>query len=120
MTRSIVFRRIVGIVAVALAIGAIAGPAPARSFNVNSKGTLVLQPSPSTSLAAQPASDASSIDWGYVAIGSSVIALALIAVGAVTTGRRRSREGRPQRSPESEALDASNQTHTHNHLARHE
>lgn len=98
----------------ALALGAIAGPAPARTFNVNSNGSLVQQPAPITSLAADPASDASSIDPGYVAIGSSVIALALIGVGAVATRRRRSREGRPQRSPESEALDASNQTHTHN------
>jgi hypothetical protein len=98
MTRTIVFRRIVGIVAVALALGAIAGPASARTFDFNSNGSLVQQPAPSTSAAAAPASGGSSIDWGYVAIGSSVVALAVIGVGAVATGRRRSREDRPQRA----------------------
>jgi hypothetical protein len=98
MTRTIVFRRIVGIVAVALALGAIAGPASARYFDFNSNGSLVLQPPPSTSAAAHPAPGGSSIDWGYVAIGSSVVALALIGVGAVATSRRRSREDRPQRA----------------------
>jgi len=98
MTRTIVFRRIVGIVAVALTLGAIAGPASARTFDFNSNGSLVQQPAPSTSPPAAPASGGSSIDWGYVAIGSSVVALALIGVGAVATGRRRSRKDRPQRA----------------------
>jgi hypothetical protein len=90
MTRTTVFRRIVGIVAVALALGAIAGPASARTFDVNANGSLVYGPAPSASAAAAPASSGSSIDWGYVAIGSSVVALALIGVGAVAAGRRRS------------------------------
>jgi hypothetical protein len=98
MTRTIVFRRIVGIVAVALTLGAIAGPASARTFDFNSNGSLVLQPAPTTSAAAHPASGGSSIDWSYVAIGSSVVALALIGVGAVATGRRRSHKDRPQRA----------------------
>ncbi|HYB22909.1 MAG TPA: hypothetical protein VED41_03870 [Solirubrobacteraceae bacterium] len=103
MTRTIVFRRIVGIVAVALALGAIAGPASARTFDFNSNGALVEQPppsmpAPSTPIAAEPASGGSSINWGYVAIGSSVVALVLIGVGAVATGRRRSREDSPRRA----------------------
>jgi amino acid transporter len=98
MTRTVVFRQILGIFAVALALGVIAGPASARTFNFNSNGSVVQQPPPSTSAAANPTSGGSSIDWGYVAIGSGVAALALIGVGAVTTGRRRSREDRPQRA----------------------
>jgi amino acid transporter len=103
MTRIIVFRRIVGIVAVALTLGAIAGPASARTFDFNSNGSLVLQPAPTTSAAAhpavaRPASGGSSIDWSYVAIGSSVVALALIGVGAVATGVRRSHKDKPQRA----------------------
>jgi hypothetical protein len=98
MTRSIVFRRIVGIVTVALALGAIAGPASARTFDVNSDGSLVYGPVPSTPAAAAPASGGSSIDWGYVAIGSSAVALALIGVGASAAGRRRSHADRPQRA----------------------
>ncbi len=95
MTRTILFRRIVAIVAVTLALGAIAGPASARTFDFNSNGSLVQQ---SNSAGTAPASGGSSIEWGYIAIGSSAAALALIAVGAVTTGRRRSREDRPQRA----------------------
>ncbi len=98
MTRTILLRRIVGVVAVVLALGAIAGPASARNFYFNSNGALVQQPAPNTPAAAQPPSGGSSIDWGYVAIGSSAAALALIAVGAAATGRRRSREDRPQRA----------------------
>jgi hypothetical protein len=98
MTRTILFRRIVGVVAVVLALGAIAGPASARNFYFNSNGSLVLQPVPSTSAAAHPASGGSSIDWGYVAIGSSAAALALIAVGVAATGRRRARKDTPQRA----------------------
>ena len=102
--------------AVALALAEIAGPASARTFYFNSHGSLVQQPVLSTSAAAHPASGTSSIDWGYVAIGSSVVALVLIGVGALATGRRRSREGRPNRATELEALDASDHTRTHNHL----
>jgi hypothetical protein len=98
MTRTIVFRRIAGIAAVALAIGAIAGPASARTFDFNSNGSLVQQPSPSTSAPADTASGGSSIDWGYVAIGSNAAALVLIGVGAAATGRHRSPEDRSQRA----------------------
>ncbi|HLL91923.1 MAG TPA: hypothetical protein VK252_03210 [Solirubrobacteraceae bacterium] len=96
MTRSILFRRIVGVVAVTLAIGAtIAGPASARTFYFNSHGSLVQQPAPSTPAAAHPASGGSSIDWGYIAIGSSASALALIAVGAgLAVSQRRGRRTR--------------------------
>jgi hypothetical protein len=90
MTRSILFRRIVRVVAVALALGAIAGPASARTFDFNSNGSLVQQPAPSIYPGADAASGGS-IEWAYVAIGSSAAALALIGVGAVASGRRRSR-----------------------------
>jgi hypothetical protein len=93
MTRTIPFRRIVGVVvAVSLAMGAIAGPASARTFYFNSNGSLVEQ---SNSAGTVPASGGSSIDWGYVAIGSSALALALIAVGAgLAVSQRRGRRTR--------------------------
>ena len=84
--------------AVALALGAIAGPASGRTFDFDSNGSLAQQRAPSTAPAADPASSENSIDWGYVAIGSSVVALALIGVGAIVAGRRRSRTDRPQRA----------------------
>jgi hypothetical protein len=87
MTRSILFRRIIGVVAVTLATGAIAGPASARTFYFNSNGSLVQQPAPSTSPPADPASGGTGIEWGYVAIGSSSAALILIGIGAVASSR---------------------------------
>jgi hypothetical protein len=98
MTRSIVFRRILRIVAVALALGAVAGPASARPFDLDSNGSLGLVPPPSTAVAARPASSGSSIDWGDVAIGSSAAALVVIGVGALATGRRRSQKDSPKRT----------------------
>ena len=96
MTRTIVFRRIVGIVAVALALGAIAGPASARTFDFNPNGSLVQQPAPSTSSPGTNRSSAgNSIEWGYIAIGSSAAALALIAAGAgLAVSQRRGRRTR--------------------------
>ena len=98
MTRITVFRRILGIIAVALALGTTASPASARTFDFNSTGSLVQQSAPSTSPAANPASGGSGIEWGYIAIASSAVALALIAVGAAATARHRLREDRPQRA----------------------
>ena len=95
MTRTILSRLIVGIVAVTLALGAIAGPASARTFNFNSNGSLVQQP---TSPGTTTASGGSGVAWGYIAIGSSAAALVLIGVGAAATGRRRSRADRSQRA----------------------
>jgi hypothetical protein len=97
MTRTILFRRIVGLVAVALALGAIAGPASARTFGFNSHGSLVQQTAPSSSSATDAASGGG-IEWGYIAIGSSAIALALIGAGVAATGHRRSRKDSPQRA----------------------
>jgi hypothetical protein len=98
MIRTILFRRIVGVVAVALALGTIAGPASARTFDFNSNGSLVQQPAQSITPRTAPASGGSSIDWGYIAIGSSVAALVLIGVGgAVTIGRRRAQQDKPRR-----------------------
>ena len=93
MTRTIVFRRIVGIVAMALALGTIASPVSARTFDFSPNGSLAQQPAPSTSPEANPASGG--IGWGYIAIGSAT--LALIGVGAVASGHRRSPRDRPQR-----------------------
>jgi hypothetical protein len=87
MTRSILFRQIVGVIAVTLALGAIAGPASARTFYFNSNGSLIQQPAPSTSPPADPASGGTGIEWGYIAIGSSAAALILIGIGAVASGR---------------------------------
>jgi len=93
MTRTILFCRIVGVVvAVALTLGAIAGPASARTFYFNANGSLVEQ---SNSAGTVPASGGSSIEWGYIAIGSSAAALALIAVGAgLAVPQRRGRRTR--------------------------
>jgi hypothetical protein len=90
MTRTIVLRRIVGVVAVALTLGAIAGPASARTFYFNSHGSLVQQLAPSTSPPADPPSSGTGIEWGYIAIGSSSAALLLIGIGAVASGHTRS------------------------------
>jgi hypothetical protein len=70
-------------------IGAIAGPASARTFYFNSNGSLVEQ---SNSARTDPASGGSSIEWGYLAIGSSAAALILIGIGAVASGRHRSHQ----------------------------
>jgi MYXO-CTERM domain-containing protein len=98
MTRTIFFRRIVVVVAVALALGTIAGPVSARTFDFNSNGSLVQQPAPSASPGANPASSGTGIEWGYIAIGASAAALALIGVGAITTSRRRSHQDKPRRA----------------------
>jgi hypothetical protein len=98
MTCTTVFRRILGVVAVAFALGAIAGPASARTFDFNSNGSLVQQPAPSTSPGANAPSGGGGIEWSYVAIGSSAVALALIGVGAIAIGHRRSHQDRPQRA----------------------
>jgi hypothetical protein len=80
---------------VAPALGTIAGPASARTFDFNSNGSLVQQPAQSVTPETAPASGGSSIEWGYIAIGSSAVALALIGAGVATTSRRRSHD-RPQ------------------------
>ena len=98
MTRTIPFRRIVAVVVVALALGTIAGPASARTFDFNSHGSLVQQAAPSASPAANPGSGGTGIEWGYIAIGASAAALALIGVGAVTTSRRRAHQDKPRRA----------------------
>jgi hypothetical protein len=98
MIRTILCRRSVGVVAVALALGTTAGPASARPFDLNSNGSFVQTPPPSTAPVANPASGGSGVEWGYVAIGSSSATLALIGVGVVASGRRRSRQDRPQRA----------------------
>lgn len=98
MTRTILLRRIVGVVGVVLALAAAAGPASARTFDFNSNGSLVEQPAPIASPRANPATSGTGIEWGYVAIGASGAALVLIGVGAAAAGRRRSRGDRSQRA----------------------
>lgn len=88
MTRSTMFRRIVGIVAVALTVAIAAGPASARTFDFNSNGSLVQRSTSRSSLAAGP----SSFDWGYVAVGASAAGLILLTAGGIlAAGRRRQR-----------------------------
>jgi hypothetical protein len=100
MTRTNLFRRIVAVVAVALALGTIAGPASARTFDFNSHGSLVQQPAPSASQAANPASSGTGIEGGYIAIGASAAALVLTGIcGTVMTGRRRAQQDKAPRAP---------------------
>ena len=88
MTRTTVFRRIVGIVAVALTVAIAAGPASARTFDFDSNGSLVQRSTSRSSLAAGP----SSFEWGYVAVGASAAGLMLLAAGGIlAAGRRRQR-----------------------------
>ena len=99
MTRTTVLRRILAVVAVALALSTTAGPASARTFDFNSNGSLVQQPAQSISPATAPVSGGNSTEWGYVAIGSSAAALVLIGVGGtLTIGRRRAQQDKPQRA----------------------
>ncbi len=86
MTRTTVFRRIVGIVAVALTLAIAAGPASARTFDFNSNGSLIQGSTSRSSLTAGP----SSFDWGYVAVGASAVGLILLGAGGIlAAGRRR-------------------------------
>ena len=88
MTRTTVFRRIVGIVAVALTVAIAAGPACARSFDFNSNGPLVQRSTSRSSLAAGP----SSFEWGYVEVAASAAGLMLLGAGGIlAAGRRRQR-----------------------------
>lgn len=98
MTRATALRRIVAITAVALSAGTTAGPASAGTSDPNSRASLVQQGAPSISHANAPAP--SSIDWGYIAIGSSAVALMLTGVcAAVTTGRRHAQQDKARRIP---------------------
>jgi hypothetical protein len=100
MTRTILSRRIVVVVAIALALGTIAGPASARTFDFNSHGSLVQGPAESVLPAANPAfsGSGSGTPWGYIALGAGVAALVLIGVGAVMTSHRRSHQDEPRRA----------------------
>jgi MYXO-CTERM domain-containing protein len=105
MTRKILSRRFVRVLGVVLALATAAGPASARTFDLNSQCSLVHYPTPpgttttaTASARTTTASGHDGIEWGYIAIGSSAAALALIGVGAAATGRRRSREDRSRRA----------------------
>lgn len=101
MTRTILFHRIAGVLGVMLALATAAGPAAARTFDLNANGSLVEQatsPGTTTATATTTTSGGTGIEWGYIAIASSATALVLIGVGAAATVRRRSREDRSQRA----------------------
>jgi hypothetical protein len=98
MTRTTALRRIIRIIAVVLAMSTTAGSAWATPFDPNTRDGLVQQPAQSIAHTNAPTAGGSSVDWGYVAIGSSAAALALIGAGVAATSRRRSREDRPQRA----------------------
>lgn len=100
MARATPLRRIDTIIAVALAVSTTPGPASARTFDLDSRGSLVQQPAPSISRTRAPTAARGSIDWGYIAIGSSALALVLTGVcAAVTTGRRHAQHDKPRRAP---------------------
>jgi hypothetical protein len=98
MTRATALRRIIGIIAVALAISTTAGSAWARPIDPNSRDSIVQQPAPSMARTDAPTAAGSSFDWGYIAIGSSAVALVLAgACVALTTHRRHAPEDNTQR-----------------------
>jgi hypothetical protein len=98
MTRTTALRRIIRIIAVVLAMSTTAGSASATPFDPNTRDSLAQQPAHSIVHTNAPAAAGSSVDWGYIAIGSSAVALALIGAGVAVTSRRRSREDRPRRA----------------------
>ena len=88
MTRTTVFRRIVGIVgivAVALTVAIAAGPASARTFDFNSNGSLIQRSTSRSSLASGP----NRFGWGYVAVGASAAGLMLLGAGGILAADRR-------------------------------
>lgn len=98
MTRATALRRIIGIIAVALVISTTAGSAWASQVDPNSRDFAVQQPAPSIARTGAPTAAGSSFDWGYIAIGSSAIALVLAgACVAATTRRRRALEDKTRR-----------------------
>ena len=98
MTRATALRRIIGIIAVALAISTTAGSAWASPVDPNSRDSIGQQPAPSIARTDAPKAAGSSFDWGYIAIGSSAVALVLAgACVTVTTRRRRAPEDQKQR-----------------------
>ena len=95
MTRATALRRII---AVALAISTTAGSAWARPVDPNSRDSVIPQPAPSIARTDAPDPARSSFDWGYIAIGSSAVALILAgACLAVTTHRRHALEDKQRR-----------------------
>jgi hypothetical protein len=100
MTRATALRRSIAIIAVALAASTTAGPASARTSDPDSRASLVHQRAPGIPHAKAPAAARNSIDWGYIAIGSSAVALMLTGVcAAVTTGRRHAQRDNARRKP---------------------
>jgi hypothetical protein len=96
MTRATALRRIVGIIAAALAIATTAGSASARTFEFNSHGSLVQHPAPNIS----PPTAAGNVDWGYIAIAASAAALVLTgATVAATTSRRHTQHDNARHAP---------------------
>jgi hypothetical protein len=98
--------RITTAVVVSLGLAMSGTPAFAYTTNLTANGSevpagipaLTSQPAHSIAHANAPTTAGSSVDWGYIAIGSSAAALALIGAGAVTTSRRRSHHDKPRRA----------------------
>jgi hypothetical protein len=88
------------IIAVALAISTTTGSAGASPFDPNSRDSVVQQPASSIARADALAAARSGFDWGYIAIGSSAVALVLAgACVAVTTVRRHAEQATAPRKP---------------------
>jgi hypothetical protein len=98
--------RITTAVVVSLGLAMSGTPALAYPTNLTANGSevpagipaLTSQPAHSIAHTNAPTTAGSSVDWGYIAIGSSAAALMLIGAGAAATSRRRSREDRSQRA----------------------
>ena len=96
MTRTILFRRIVGVVGCRARTRRDRRPGLGQNLLLQLKRLARSAASPEHLCQRPiPASGGSSIEWGYVAIGSSAAALALIAVGAgLAVPQRRRRRTR--------------------------
>lgn len=92
-------RRAAAIIAAALALGASATPASARTFAFNSNGSLVQQSVSSTPAVHSSTPRGSDFETVDVAIGGGAAGLALLGIGGtVAVRRRRERQRTTRRS----------------------
>lgn len=95
MTRSLTNRRTAAAIAATLALGIAAPAAGARPIDLGPRfQSIAPTPAPATTAHATTSRPAGSdiSDWGYIAVGSGVAALALVSVGGTRAATRRRRQ----------------------------